>query len=183
MQIGAQFYTLREFCRTPEGIAECLKRIADIGYPTVQISGTCPFDPIWLKQELDKNGLTCVLTHTPPGELQKDPVQVARNHSAFGCDLVGLGYYGFKEEKGETVENFLQTYNPVVEALTRQGKIFMYHNHAHEFRRVGGKLILDHLVQAIPEMGSLWTLIGFRWAAAIRRSGWKNCPDEYPVST
>ena len=46
MQIGAQFYTIREFCKTPEGLAESLKRVADIGYPTVQISGTCPYDPL-----------------------------------------------------------------------------------------------------------------------------------------
>ena len=164
MQIGAQFYTLREFCKTPEGISECLKRVADIGYPTVQISGTCSFDPAWLKQELDKNGLTCVLTHTPPKELQEDPVQVARNHTIFDCDLVGLGYYAFNEEKGETVENFLKTYTPVAKALSQQGKTFMYHNHAHEFRKVDGKRILDHLTQAIPEMGVIldtyWVQVG-----------------------
>ena len=43
MQIGAQMYTTRESCKTLEGFAETLRRIADIGYQTVQVSGTCPF--------------------------------------------------------------------------------------------------------------------------------------------
>lgn len=35
MQIGAQFYTLRDQCKTLEAFAESLKRVADIGYRTV----------------------------------------------------------------------------------------------------------------------------------------------------
>jgi len=57
MQIGAQLYTLRDFCQTPEGIAESLRKVADIGYRTVQLSGTCPYDAAWMRGELDKNGL------------------------------------------------------------------------------------------------------------------------------
>ena len=44
MEIGAQFFTLREFCQTLEGFAEALARVADIGYRTVQVSGTCAFE-------------------------------------------------------------------------------------------------------------------------------------------
>lgn len=164
MQIGAQFFTLRDFCKTLDGFAESLKKVADIGYPTVQISGTCPFDPAWLKEELDKNGLKCVLTHTPADQLKADAVQVAKNHDVFGCDLVGLGSYSFKEEKGESVEDFVSTYRPIAKALAENGKTFMYHNHAREFRKVGDKLILEQIAEAIPEMGitldTYWVQIG-----------------------
>ena len=43
MQIGAQLYTTRNTCQTLEDFAETLTRVADIGYRTVQVSGTCPF--------------------------------------------------------------------------------------------------------------------------------------------
>lgn len=164
MQIGAQFFTLRDFCKTPAGLAESLKKVADMGYPTVQISGTCAFDPSWLKQELDKNGLQCVLTHTPADQLKADAAQVAKNHDILGCDHVGLGYYGFKEEKGESVEDFIRTYAPVARALKENGKTFMYHNHAHEFRKLDGQLILERIAQAVPEMGitldTYWVQVG-----------------------
>ena len=75
MQLGAQLFTTRESCQTLEGFAETLKRIADIGYQTVQVSGTCAFEADWLKEQLRQNGLRCVLTHTPvprlTGELEK----------------------------------------------------------------------------------------------------------------
>lgn len=48
MNIGAQLYTVREFCKTLDDFALTLKKVADIGYRTVQVSGTCAFDPAWL---------------------------------------------------------------------------------------------------------------------------------------
>ena len=43
LQIGAQFYTVREQCQNLDDFALTLKKVADIGYRTVQISGTCPY--------------------------------------------------------------------------------------------------------------------------------------------
>lgn len=59
MIVGAQLYTVRDFCKTPEDLAETLKKIADIGYTSVQLSGTCAVKAEWLKKELDKNALIC----------------------------------------------------------------------------------------------------------------------------
>ena len=52
MEIGAQFFTLRDFCKDTASFAETLKKVADIGYKTVQISGTCQYDPKWLQEQL-----------------------------------------------------------------------------------------------------------------------------------
>ena len=65
MEIGAQLYTVRSMTQTLEGLAEALKKVADIGYKTVQLSGTCPYDAEWMREQLARNGLCCVLTHTP----------------------------------------------------------------------------------------------------------------------
>ena len=145
MQIGAQFYTIRDFCKTPEDLALSLRKVADIGYKTVQISGTCPYDPQWLKEQLDATGLKCVLTHIPAQRLQEEAAQVAKDHDVFGCDYVGLGAYGFKEEKGESLEGFVNIYTPVAKALKEGGKYFMYHNHASEFVKIDGKTVIEQL--------------------------------------
>ena len=166
MKIGAQFYTLRDFCKTPEDLALSLRKVADIGYKTVQISGTCDYDPQWLAQQLAANGLSCVLTHIPKDRLKADPKQVALDHDVFGCDYVGLGAYGFKEEKGESMEDFLATYRPVAQALRENGKYFMYHNHAHEFRKLDGKLILEQIAENMPTelmgftLDTYWVQVG-----------------------
>lgn len=149
MKIGAQLYTVRDFCKTPEDLAETLKKVADIGYEKVQVSGTCPYDASWLKERLDETGLECVLTHTSPDKLKTETENTALDHSIFGCKYVGLGYYDFKDES-KTAEMFAEEYTPVAKALKKYGKYFMYHNHDHEFRKENGVIILDKLAELMP---------------------------------
>ena len=66
MQIGAQLYTVRDYTRNPADFAETLRKVAAIGYKTVQVSGTCPFEAAWLRDLLAETGLSCVITHTNP---------------------------------------------------------------------------------------------------------------------
>lgn len=167
MEIGAQFFTVREFCKTPEAFAESLKKVADIGYRTVQISGTCAYEPEWLKNELKKNGLRCVLTHNPAEKLQNATAQVAAEHDVFDCRYVGLGSFRFQEEtEGLRYEDFLRLYKPVAKTLKENGKYFMYHNHALEFKKYDGKLILSRLAEDMSpdEMGftldTFWVQVG-----------------------
>jgi len=151
MEIGVQFYTLRETCKDLESFSETLKRVADIGYKNVQISGTCAYEPEWLKKELDKNGLKCVLTHVATDKLINSPEQVAADHNIFGCDNVGLGYYPFDDEKeDQSFENFFKIYPTVADNLYKNGKYFMYHNHGREFIKRDGKVILEHIADTIP---------------------------------
>lgn len=149
MRIGAQFYTLRDFCKTPEGLAESLARVAEIGYTTVQISGTCAYAPEWLNAELKKNGLKCVLTHIPAQRIANETETVAREHDVFGCKYVGLGHYAF-ELNAASVQKFADTFLSAAKVLKEKNKYFMYHNHNGEFRRVDGKLILQSLIEMIP---------------------------------
>ena len=166
MQIGAQLFTVREHCGNLEDFSLSLRKVADIGYKCVQVSGTCDYDPAWLKEQLDKNGLKCVLTHIPADRLQSEPERVALDHSLFGCDMVGLGYYGFRPDKDETLDKFLGMYAPVAMAIHDAGKYFMYHNHAREFQRVDGKVILEHIAERIsPEvlgftLDTYWVQVG-----------------------
>ena len=150
MEIGAQFYTVRDLCRTTEGLAETLKKVADIGYKTVQLSGTCPYDAEWMKQQLAANGLRCVLTHIPMPRLTGETGQVIRDHEVIGCDHIGLGYYSFDEEKGDSFDRFVSAVHPVARAFREAGKLFMYHNHDQEFKKLNGRLILEQLAEVFP---------------------------------
>ena len=144
MRIGAQFYTVRDFCKTPEDLAQSLRRVADIGYTTVQISGTCAYDPAWLRDRLRENGLKCVITHIPADRIRNETIQVARDHDIFDCQYVGLGHYGF-EPTEESYRAFLNGFMPAAAVLRANGKHFMYHNHNGEFQKIGGKTILAKL--------------------------------------
>jgi len=165
MKIGAQMYTVRAFTQDLDGFRESLKRIADIGYTTVQVSGTCAFEPQWLKEQLAQTGLSCVLTHTPADRLLRDSLQVAKDHDVFECDMVGLGYYSFDDTKGDTYQCFKEKYLPVAKVLHDAGKYFMYHNHDQEFRKQDGKTLLQQLAEDFPADQMGFTLDTF-WVQA-----------------
>lgn len=148
MEIGAQLYTVREMCQTLDDFAETLKRVADIGYRTVQVSGTCPYPADWLRENLDKNGLRCVLTHIPVPRLTSELDQVIEEHEAFGCEHIGLGWWAFDGDM--SLERWLETFPPIAAKIAAAGKRFMYHNHDQEFRKLDGKLILERLMEAVP---------------------------------
>ena len=163
MRIGAQLYTVRESCQTLEGLGETLRRVADIGYRYVQVSGSCPYEGAWMREQLDRNGLACVLTHTPADRLQKDLPGVLADHRAFGCERVGLGWYPFDEQQG--YEDFLRVYGPIAAAIREGGGYFMYHNHDQEFKKLNGRLIIERLAEDIPAGDMGFTLDTF-WVQA-----------------
>ena len=62
-QIAAQLYTLRNFCKTPADIATSLKKVKQIGFDAVQVSGIGKIDPKELATILKGEGLACCATH------------------------------------------------------------------------------------------------------------------------
>jgi len=146
MNIGAQLYTVRDFCKTTEDLSQTLKKIADIGYRYVQVSGTCPYEANWLRGELEKNGMSCVITHIPSKKLIEKTQTVIDDHNVLGCEYIGLGYYSF-DPLGEKYDAFCSTYKPVAEKIASEGKYFMFHNHAGEFQKLDNKTVIARLAE------------------------------------
>lgn len=168
MEIGAQLYTVREFCRTPEGLAQTLTRIAEMGYQTVQVSGTCDWKGEWLREQLTKNGLRCPVTHTAKDRLIHDLPGVMADHRAIGCPYVGMGYWAFDESRDMGYEAFLSTWPQVGRGLREGGFRFLFHNHDREFIHIDGKPILRRLAELIPpeDMGFILDTYWIQFAGA-----------------
>ena len=136
MELGAQLFTLREHCKTLEDFSETLKKVADMGYSTVQVSGTCPFDAQWLKERLEENGLRCVITHTAMDKIRDNTAQVIADHKSFGCRHVGIGCAPNCFGKGEEdMAALCAAIDAAAKPLAQSGMLLMYHNHACEFGR------------------------------------------------
>ncbi len=152
MIIGAQLYTVREYAKTTEMLSQTLARVADIGYKSVQISGTCPYEAEWLRDELSKNGLSCVLTHTAAKEILENTEKVCHDHDIFGCRNVGLGAVPGGKLTGEIYEKFVADFTPAAKRIHELGKRFFYHNHAFEFSRdEQGRRFIERLVEDFSE--------------------------------
>ena len=100
-----------------------------------------------MKEELDKNGLECVLTHTNQERMITEPEQVAEEHDILGTKYIGIGMYDIRKVG---MEGFIKRFKPVTECFKAHGKLLMYHNHDLEFEKLNGKLILDQLLEAFP---------------------------------
>lgn len=148
MQIGAQLFTLREACRTLKGFAEALDRVADMGYQTVQVSGTCAFEPAWLADQLKRTGLSCVITHTAPERIKADPEAVFVEHREFGCSHIGIGCIPGGLDQAENYNRFVEDFQPAARRIAELGGRLMYHNHQLEFMRApDGERYFDKFIR------------------------------------
>ena len=167
MQIGAQLYTVYNHTTTLEDFSNTLKKVASLGYKAVQVSGTCPFEPEWLREELLKNDLTCVLTHIPPIQLIEGNIQkIVADHAVFGCKKIGIGGMpDAGEDQIERYELFRKKFIPIAKEMRDLGAKLHFHNHDREFRDCfAEKSVLDRIFEDFPEDSIDFTLdIG--WAA------------------
>ena len=156
MLIGAQLYTLRDYCKNLPDFAETLKKVADMGYTTVQVSGTCAYEGEWLDRELKKNGLACVITHYPPQKIAEETDETVRLHNAFGCRYIGIGSAPGGLNCDADYEHFRDTFLPAARQMKKSGNYLMYHNHHMEFAKdAQGKRYLERMMEdfAPDEMG------------------------------
>lgn len=144
MQLGAQLFTVREFAKNLDDFAETLKKVAAIGYKTVQVSGTCDYDAQWLKEQLDLNGLKCVLTHIKTDKIENQIEQVISDHKVFDCSNIGIGMYKINECG---VDAFYDKFINSAKEIKKNGMNFCYHNHAFEFEKQNGKTLYQQMAE------------------------------------
>lgn len=146
-RIGAQFFTIREHMKTIEDFECSCKKIHDIGYQLVQISGTS-LEAAQMRPVLDKYGLQVVTTHRRFEDFMNNLDEVIEYNRILGSNLCGVGCmpegYGMSQEK---VTEFIGQLNGVCEQLKKKDMYFGYHNHALEFVKYQGKTIFDRLVE------------------------------------
>ncbi len=149
MKIGVQLYTLRDFCKDTQSLSETLKKVADMGYTTVQLSGICAYDPEWMAGQLKENGLTCPLTHTSPDRIADDTMKVIEEHRIFGCSNIGIGCSNIYEDR-EKFDSFVKRFKEPAKVLKENGMYLMYHNHNLEFNQYddSDKIVLEMLCEA-----------------------------------
>jgi sugar phosphate isomerase/epimerase len=151
--VGAQLYTAREYTKTLSGIAETLKKVADIGYTAIQISGFGPADPKEVAKLVENNGLTVAATHMSWPMFLNDLDQVIETHKMWNCVHPAIGGLPREYRGLDGLKRFLDELAPIAQKLSAEGMDFSYHNHNHELVKYGGKTWLSMLYeQADPDV-------------------------------
>ena len=152
MKIGAQLYTCTKFCQDLDSLSESLKKVADIGYKTVQLSGVCDYEADWMNEQLAKNGLEAIITHIDAAEVADKTDAVIAKHKKMGIKYIGIGgllglwYPDYNQRPKEYWANFATRFVPAAQKIKDAGCYFMYHNHHWEFMEKDGEILYDFLL-------------------------------------
>lgn len=177
-RIGAQYYTLREFTKTVEDFDKTCKKVAEMGYQIVQISGT-PLAAADMKPILDKYNLKVVVTHRGYEDFRDHLEEIIDYNKTLGCEVCGIGAMpGEYREDADKITEFIEGINKAAKLLRKEGLYLGYHNHAFEFETIGGKVMMDRLIEETdPEavvfiVDTYWLHVGGEDPAAyIRKMG------------
>ena len=146
-RIGAQYYTLRATTKTIEDFEETCRKVKEIGYKLVQISGT-PLGAKEMREVLDKYELEVVTTHRNFDDFVNNLDEIIDYNRTLGCELCGVGSMpGAYRNDAEGVSKFIAEMNEAAAKLREAGMYFGYHNHAFEFMKIDGKFIMDRLIE------------------------------------
>ena len=146
-RIGAQYYTIRDYARTMEDFEESCRKVREIGYRTVQISGT-PLKAAEMKPVLDHYGLKVTVTHRSFEDFRDNLAEVMEYNRTLGCDLCGLGCMPvWARENSESLTRFIREAGETASKLHKEGLYFGYHNHAFEFAKLDGRFLMDRLTE------------------------------------
>ena len=148
--IAAQLYTVRDACKTAAELAATLKRIREIGYQAVQISGIGPIDPHDVKRILNDTGLHCCITHIGLDTMRNEFDAVIEKHRLWNCPYSAIGGFFPKEPFDLNLwQGFVDQYNQLVAKYAAAGLQIGYHNHSHELTRIGQTTPLHILVSGL----------------------------------
>lgn len=182
-RIGAQYYTIRKAVETLEDFDVACKKVSDIGYKIVQISGM-PLKAKEMREILDKYSLECVTTHKGYMDFVEDLDEVIDYNKALGSKICGLGMmpkdYAASNEK---VTRMLKALDRAAAELRKEEMCLGYHNHSIEFIPVDGKTtIFERMVnETNPEnfqfiLDTYWLQVGGKTPQDVIRQIGKRAP-------
>ncbi len=138
-RIGAQLYTVRNSCQTEPDFAATVKRLHEIGYKVIQISGIGDFAPEFVRDICETYGMTVACVHWDLGDFENRPDYVVHYQKTINCHIAGLGYIPPENRKNfEDIRALVEKLNGFYDRMAEDGIVFAHHNHAFEFARYDG---------------------------------------------
>jgi len=147
-QVAAQLYTLRDFIKTPADIAATLRKVRQIGYKAVQVSGMGPIAEEELVRLLDGEGLICCATHEDSTRILNETERIVERLRKLNCRFTAYPYPRDVDcGSRQAVFELAAKLDAAGQCLRRAGQVLTYHNHALELQRFDGRTALEWIYE------------------------------------
>ncbi len=146
-RIALHLGTLRQHLSSERELGPTFERVRATGYEQVELAELPLLPAAELRQLADSTGLRIVASHESARELVDEPRRVADRLEALGCRLAVYPRPHVPLTSVDQVFELADALSRAGEVLRSRGRLLAYHNHALEFRRLGGKAILDLLYE------------------------------------
>lgn len=170
LPIALQLYSVRDVLE--QDFLGTLKKVKEMGYDGVELSGLNGRDPLEVKRMLEEVGLPCPSSHVPLDEQQQEGA-FAR-YAQVGCRYVAIPWMDVGENH-EKLQANLALFRKLGEKAAQAGITLLYHNHDFEFDKVDGKAIFDAIYDTVPssllqtQMDTCWIKFAGQDPAAYLR--------------
>jgi len=155
MKIGVQMYTIRDYLKNPQEINSSLKRIKELGFDLVQLSGLGPCGIDELTAMLKENGIEVCGTHSPWDRIAdlRELDKLIEEHKKMGASQIGIGMKpNTYPDTYEGYTGFIKKINEICAHLKKAGLGFGYHNHELEFMKFNGVCAIDRMIEECPDL-------------------------------
>lgn len=141
-QFAVILYTVRDFLKTQEDAKATFRKLADIGYKAVQVSGMPAdlFTEEELVQELEAAGLKAIATHEPGPAILNETDKVISRLKKLGVKYTAYPYPANVDYKDPaSITELIKALDAAGKKFADAGLVLMYHNHHHEFYKAPGE--------------------------------------------
>ena len=144
-KIAVTLYNLREHCKTADDLDSTLKRLKEIGYESLQISGVA-LEPEVVKEKVDKYGFYVCATHENLDRIRDDFGGIVKKLKLWECDFAAIGSPGdhFTLDP-QGAGRLIAELDDWGKKFAAEGIRFAYHNHHFEFAKAGDALFIERL--------------------------------------
>jgi sugar phosphate isomerase/epimerase len=145
--IGMHLYTMRE--PLAEDYPGVLKRLAEIGYRTVGVSGRFGHSAEKIRAFADDAGLEIVLEHVGYNRLADDFEGALADVRTLGGQWVVVPSLPTGLRTPDGFREAAAAFNVAGRAAHKEGLKLLFHNHGHDFDEVDGQVLFDILLDEV----------------------------------
>lgn len=151
-EFGYQLSSVAPYLTTEAQIRDSLRKIAEIGYRTVQLQGVPDaVDDNVIQSALSDAALDCVALQVDyPDGFGEDPERAVRRALACGCRYLTVAVIPWDVDSVEKLNAFAVRLNHIYEIVKKAGLIFAFHPIGPDFRLMDGVPVYERLMRQMP---------------------------------